>query len=223
METEAKAERLGGGATPRSPGLGGARMPGIATSDAQHGSGRAWSGPSETSSRTGGTSDGQRESPVFVCRADRKPRSGSPSCVSPWRRLTGRSPRKADQPSSSVTRFLARCMTARAEIALNSKTIVTYLYEDLIRVGSGQGGRESAQARGQLRDRPARLRRPVRHLGAGADRGRRAAMADARLDGRPCPVAGGAHQPGHGGGRAAHGGHPHHLGPRGRPDGKATL
>jgi hypothetical protein len=33
-----------------------------------------------------------RRVPVFVCRDNREPRSGSPSCISPWRRLAGHRP-----------------------------------------------------------------------------------------------------------------------------------
>lgn len=87
----------------------------------------AWSGPSEMPNRTGGIDNRQRESPVFVCRDDREPRSGSPSCVSPWRRLTGRSPRKAGQPNDSVTRISARRMAAGA---IEQQNLVIYPHED---------------------------------------------------------------------------------------------
>lgn len=48
-----------------------------------------------------------QESPVLLCRDNRKPRSGSPSCVSPWRRLTGKRPQRQVSLGRSKARNLS--------------------------------------------------------------------------------------------------------------------
>ncbi len=47
------------------------------------------------------------ESPVFLCQDNRKPRSGSPFCVSPRRRLTALASLKADQQRQASSLWAA--------------------------------------------------------------------------------------------------------------------